>query len=113
MSLVLPDWLTHKRVRHAKPDGRTDGGRCTGGSSMTFTPRPELRYEKRDRKAWLYLNRPDQMNALNTGLRLAINEAVHEAERDDDVLVLIVISESGCAFCAGTDQKKSLNNDFT
>ena len=40
---------------------------------MTFTPRPELRYEKRDRKGYLTLNRPEAMNALNTELRLAIN----------------------------------------
>jgi enoyl-CoA hydratase/carnithine racemase len=78
---------------------------------MTFTPRPELRYEKRDRKAWLYLNRPEQMNALNTGLRLAINEAIHEAERDDDVLVLIVIGEGGRAFCAGADLKEMSQRD--
>src|SRR5262249_13952746 len=59
--------------------------------TVAYTPRKELRYEKRDRKAYLTLNRPDQMNALNTELRLAINAAIEDGERDDDILVFIVI----------------------
>ena len=32
---------------------------------MAYVPNPVLRYEKRDRKAWLTLNRPEAMNALS------------------------------------------------
>lgn len=78
---------------------------------MAFTPRPELRYEKRDRKAYLTLNRPDQMNALNTPLRMALNEAIEEGERDDDVLVFIITGEGGRAFCAGADLKEMTQRD--
>lgn len=78
---------------------------------MAFTPKPEIKYEKRNRKAYLTLNRPDQMNALNTALRTAINEAIEEGERDDDVLCFIIIGEGGRAFCAGADLKEMTQRD--
>jgi enoyl-CoA hydratase/carnithine racemase len=78
---------------------------------VAYTPRKELRYEKRDRKAYLTLNRPDQMNALNTELRLAINDAIEDGERDDDILVFIVTGEGGRAFSAGADLKEMTKRD--
>ena len=73
---------------------------------MAYVPNPVLRYEKRDRKAWLTLNRPEAMNALSIELIKAIDAAVDEAEADSDILVLIVIGEGGRAFSAGADLKQ-------
>ena len=65
-----------------------------------------LRYEKRDRKAYLTLNRPAVMNAINAELAQAFAAAVKEAQADDEVLVLIVTGEGGKAFSAGADLKE-------
>ena len=58
--------------------------------------------EKKDKIYCITLNRPDKLNALNRGLRLELVEAIAEAERDDDVSV-IVIKGAGRAFSAGYD----------
>ncbi len=64
---------------------------------------PTIKYETRDRIAWVTLNRPEAMNALNTEIRNAIDEAFQEATDNDDVLVIIVTGEGGKAFSAGAD----------
>ena len=70
-----------------------------------------VKYEKKDRIAWVTLNRPEAMNALNTEIRIAITEAFEEVTRDDDVLVAVVIGEGGRAFCAGNDLKEQAQGD--
>ena len=50
-----------------------------------------LKYEKRDQVAWMTLNRPEAMNALNTEIGKAIGEAFQDAISDDRVLVIIII----------------------
>jgi enoyl-CoA hydratase/carnithine racemase len=72
-----------------------------------------LRYEKRGGKAYLTLNRPEAMNALNFALRRAIDEAIDKGEADDEVLVFIVIGEGGRAFSAGADLKEMSRRDVT
>ena len=69
------------------------------------------KYDKRDRVAWVTLNRPDAMNALNTEMRGALAECFEEVTRDDDVLVAIVIGEGGRAFSAGHDLKERTQMD--
>ena len=70
-------------------------------------------YEKRDRVAWITLNRPEAMNALNRELSETIPEAVEVATNDDDVLVVIVTGAGGRAFCAGMDLKERTQLDQT
>lgn len=50
----------------------------------------------------LRLNRPEVLNALSHDLMAAVAEALVEAERDDDVRV-VVFTGAGNAFCAGAD----------
>jgi 2-(1,2-epoxy-1,2-dihydrophenyl)acetyl-CoA isomerase len=64
-----------------------------------------LRYGVEKGVAWLRLNRPDSMNAINGPLRRALAETVKEAERDPEVRVLVVTGE-GRAFCAGADVRE-------
>jgi enoyl-CoA hydratase/carnithine racemase len=78
---------------------------------MAFTERKELRYEKRGHTAYLTLNRPEAMNALNTALRVAINEAIADGEADDRVLSFIISGEGGKAFSAGADLKEMTRLD--
>lgn len=72
-----------------------------------------LRYEKRNRKGYLTLNRPEAMNAFNAELAQAFAAAVKDAEQDDDVLVLIVTGHGGKAFSAGADLKEMSRRDVT
>ena len=69
------------------------------------------KYEVRDQVAWITLNRPEAMNALNREINGAIQKAVEEATRDDDVLVLVLTGEGGRAFSAGADLKEMTQRD--
>ena len=50
----------------------------------------------------LVLNRPDQLNAFSTQLRLELLDAVARINRDDKVRV-VILAGAGRAFCAGAD----------
>jgi enoyl-CoA hydratase/carnithine racemase len=70
-----------------------------------------VKYEIRDRVAWVTLNRPEAMNALNSEMHQAIRESFLEAAADDNVLVIILTGEGGKAFCAGVDLKEMSKKD--
>jgi len=55
-----------------------------------------------DRVAWLRLNRPAALNALDRALTGALEEALTRVAAMDDVAVLVVAGR-GRAFCAGND----------
>lgn len=63
-----------------------------------------LRYEVRDRRAYLTLNRPERLNAIDDEMPGEIRAAVERANDDDEVHV-IVVSGAGRSFCAGYDLK--------
>jgi enoyl-CoA hydratase len=63
-----------------------------------------LRYETRDRKAYVTLARPDRLNAIDGRMPQEIRLAVEAANDDPDVHV-IVLGGDGRAFCAGYDLK--------
>ena len=66
---------------------------------------PVLRIERDAPIAVVTLNRPDQMNALNAELRLAIGAAFASLEADPEIRAVIVTG-AGRAFCAGMDLKE-------
>ncbi|MBI4629514.1 MAG: enoyl-CoA hydratase/isomerase family protein [Candidatus Rokubacteria bacterium] len=55
--------------------------------------------------AWLRLNRPEALNALNRPLTAALEAALARVAAMDDVTVLVVAGR-GRAFCAGNDIKE-------
>lgn len=61
-----------------------------------------LEIERRPPAAWLWLNRPEVRNALNSEIRDALENALDELERDDEIR-LVVLAGRGPAFCAGGD----------
>ncbi len=63
--------------------------------------------EQKNQTRWIYLNRPEQLNALSKTLMMELFAAVQDAEHDESVRV-IVISGKGRAFCAGADLKEIL-----
>jgi enoyl-CoA hydratase/carnithine racemase len=62
----------------------------------------QILYEVRERVATVTLNRPQALNAWTDVMAEEVWEAMHAAERDDDVRV-IVLTGAGRAFCAGGD----------
>jgi len=58
--------------------------------------------QPRGAAAWLWMNRPEQRNALNEELLAAIETALEVLEKDATVRVL-VLAGRGPAFCAGGD----------
>jgi len=72
-----------------------------------------VNYEVKDRIAWVTLNNPERMNALSTGIQNGLYDSFEEAANDDDVLVIILTSEGGRAFCAGADLKEMTERDRT
>ena len=59
-------------------------------------------YERRDSIAYLTLNRPDKLNALNAALIADLQDALEVVEADPEVRVAI-ITGAGRAFSAGFD----------
>ncbi|HSR13398.1 MAG TPA: crotonase/enoyl-CoA hydratase family protein [Thermodesulfobacteriota bacterium] len=55
-----------------------------------------------DRIMTMVLNRPDRLNAVNAKMLKEMIQAFEEADRDDEVRVIIVTG-AGKAFCAGAD----------
>ena len=60
--------------------------------------------EIKDRTAYITLNRPDVFNAFNDDQSYALQDALKEATRNDEVRV-VVLTGAGKAFCSGQDLK--------
>jgi enoyl-CoA hydratase len=67
----------------------------------TFTA---LRYETSGRKAYITLDRPERLNAIDAHMPREIREAV-ELANDDPEIHVIVLRGEGRSFCAGYDLK--------
>ncbi len=65
-------------------------------------PDSPIDYSTRDALAFITLNRPERLNAIDRRLCVALEDAVTEANRDRDVRV-IVLRGAGRSFCAGYD----------
>lgn len=59
-------------------------------------------YERRGPAAWITLNRPDKLNALDRAVVAGLHDALGRAEADDEVKV-VVLTGAGRAFSAGFD----------
>jgi enoyl-CoA hydratase/carnithine racemase len=61
-----------------------------------------IKYEKRDRMAFVTLNRPDAKNAIDLAMHDELCRIWRDF-RDDDELDVAILSGTGDAFCAGAD----------
>lgn len=66
---------------------------------------PVLLVEREAPVAIVTLNRPGQMNALSSELRLALGAAFRELEADPGIRA-VILTGAGQAFCAGMDLKE-------
>src|SRR5689334_1791361 len=69
-----------------------------------------LTYSVSDAKAYLTLDRPERLNAIDDAMPGEIRAAVERANADDEVRV-IVVQGAGRAFCAGYDLKRFAEED--
>lgn len=66
---------------------------------------PKVLFEKRDRIAYVTLNRPHAMNAVDPEMHAAL-WSTWEDFRDDDAVDVAILTGAGDAFCAGADLKE-------
>ncbi len=67
-----------------------------------MTDAGEVLFERRGPAAWITLNRPGKLNAMNGAMVRQLRERLHEVESDDTVKV-VVLTGAGRAFSAGYD----------
>jgi len=65
-----------------------------------------LKFERRDRIAFVMINRPDKLNALNSQAKSELKQLFLEIQKDAEVDVVIVTGSGEKAFVAGTDIKE-------
>jgi enoyl-CoA hydratase/carnithine racemase len=73
---------------------------------VAFEPPESIRYETRDGKAYITINRPQAMNAMNLEVIKWLPLAFKEFNNDDSLYVAILAGEGGRAFSAGGDLKE-------
>lgn len=60
-------------------------------------------YEVDDRVAWITVNRPDRMNALNLKFEAECSDALAAADRDPEVRVVVITGAGERSFSSGFD----------
>src|SRR6476620_8479402 len=95
-------------LRRARLGGRRPGAHPRrlrlSGVKRERSQMPKLSYEKRDRIAYLTINRPEARNAIDPDVHRLMIEAWADFGEDDSVDVAI-LTGAGEAFCAGADLK--------
>src|SRR5579864_1392427 len=65
-----------------------------------------VRYEKRGRVAYIILNRPEVLNAMDLLMHVELQRVWDDFERDDGVWVGVLTGEGTRAFSVGQDLKE-------
>ncbi|MCZ9345690.1 enoyl-CoA hydratase-related protein, partial [Streptomyces sp. TRM76130] len=65
-------------------------------------------YEVSDGLATITLNRPEAMNALDTGTKTALRDAARAAADDGAVRAVLLTAAGDRAFCVGQDLKEHI-----
>ena len=91
----------------AEPNSVSDH---SGSSRLEFVPMPStcdnVLYEAADRIAWITVNNPDKLNALDRATVGEIAAAGKEAQDDASIRVIVLTGAGGKAFVAGADIKE-------
>ncbi|MBI3044665.1 MAG: enoyl-CoA hydratase/isomerase family protein [Betaproteobacteria bacterium] len=72
---------------------------------MTNTPAGAVRTGRQGAVAWITLNRPDSLNAINDDVRQQLPRALRAADEDTEVRAIVVAGAGPRAFCVGADIK--------
>jgi enoyl-CoA hydratase len=71
-----------------------------------YMPYTNLTTELNNSILKITINRPDQLNALNKETISELGDAMHQAERNEEVLVIVLTGSGQKAFVAGADIKE-------
>jgi len=69
---------------------------------MELTPK-NIIYEKKEEIATITINRPQVLNALNRETLHEMKKALEDAQKDNNIKVVIITGSGSRAFCAGAD----------
>ncbi len=72
----------------------------------------EILRERRGHVEVLTINRPEARNAINRATAVALDNALNDAEVDDDVWVVVLTASGDKAFSAGMDLKAFATGEF-
>ena len=76
------------------------------GKKMPESELANVIYETRDRVAWITVNRPEKLNALDRRTMEEIDRVNQTAQQDPDVGVVVITGAGEKAFVAGADIKE-------
>lgn len=79
--------------------------------SARDTARPAVRTERRDHVLLVTLDRPEARNAVNGEVSTLLGRALHEADTDPGVRVVVLTGAGEQSFCAGADLKAIARGD--
>src|SRR4051794_11009459 len=65
-----------------------------------------VKYEKRGRIAYITLNRPELLNAMDLRMQVELQRVWDDFERDDDIWLGVLTGEGTRAFSVGQDLKE-------
>jgi crotonobetainyl-CoA hydratase len=66
---------------------------------------PAALVERRGHVMIITINRPEARNAVNAAVSTAVGDALHDAQQDPDVRVVVITGAGNKSFCAGADLK--------
>lgn len=73
--------------------------------------RPRVRYAKRDHVAWITLDRPHVLNAMDLRMHEELGEIWADLEKDDEVRVAVLTGAGDRAFSVGQDLRERARLD--
>lgn len=94
----------------AERAGGPPGGGRRGGRSAD-AGRPRVRYEKRDHVAYVTLDRPERLNAMDLRTHEELGCIWDDAEADDDVRVVVLTGAGDRSFSVGQDLRERADLD--
>ncbi|MFJ7280378.1 enoyl-CoA-hydratase DpgD [Kitasatospora sp. NPDC098663] len=78
---------------------------------MADNDRPRVRYEKRDRVAYVTLDRPEVLNAMDQRTHEELAAIWDDVEADDEVLVVVLTGAGERSFSVGQDLRERARID--
>ncbi len=82
---------------------------------MSALDRPRVQYEKKDHVAWITLDRPEVLNAMDLRMHEELAAVWDDVEIDDDVWIAVLTGAGDRAFSVGQDlrERARLDRDDT
>jgi crotonobetainyl-CoA hydratase len=73
--------------------------------------RPAVRTERRDHVLLVTIDRPEARNAVNGEVSTLLGRALHEADTDPEIRVVVLTGSGDTSFCAGADLKAIMRGE--